>query len=224
MGRDVVPLIVAPLAQDQPLQTPTPPSPPPTTYPLRPTRVAGIAIPVVLVLFALLVGVIACFRRRHHGHEAKDVLLDTIRELHNAPDSHRQSGKASKRMSMRSMLSEKGREGRSWRAQQSGKGSERRSQHSVAEVELTDVGDAELADRAFEPQPTAHELAERDKERLRQERKSEALEALRKRTVSFVQPVAPQTSFLNVNDVTRGQASSLMRNETVKGEAEADSV
>ena len=70
-----------------------------------------------------------------------------------------------------------------------------------AEVELPNV--AELS---------ANEIAEKDKERLREERRCEALEQMRRRTSSVVQPVVPPTSFHNVNDITRGQESSLMRN------------
>ena len=54
-------------------------------------------------------------------------------------------------------------------------------------------------------------LAEQAKGRLREERKSEALEALRKRNSSFALPKVPSAKFTNVNDVTRGQQKSLAR-------------
>ena len=47
--------------------------------------------------------------------------------------------------------------------------------------------------------------------RVRELRKSTALEEMRKRTSSFTLPKVPSAKFTNVNDVTRGQVKSLAR-------------
>ena len=55
-------------------------------------------------------------------------------------------------------------------------------------------------------------LAEQAKQRLRDERKSVALEELRKRTSSFALPTVPSAKFSgHVKDVTRGQEKSRAR-------------
>ena len=58
---------------------------------------------------------------------------------------------------------------------------------------------------------SARELAEADKQRLRDERKQERLQAMRKRSTSYVVPSVPKTNFSIVQDVTRGQASAQRR-------------
>ena len=55
------------------------------------------------------------------------------------------------------------------------------------------------------------EAVEAEKQQLRDERKKERLEALRKRSSGFVTPSVPKTSFSNVGDVTRGQPSAQRR-------------
>ena len=65
--------------------------------------------------------------------------------------------------------------------------------------------------RAQRAHAAAEARVEGEKQRLRDERKKERLEALRKRSTGFVAPSVPMTNFSNVRDVTRGQSSSQMR-------------
>ena len=80
----------------------------------------------------------------------------------------------------------------------------REAEEAAAKVaaEAVEAGESEEVARRYAS------MVEAEKERLREERKRDRLDKLRQRSASFVTPSVPATSFSNVRDVTRGQASS----------------
>ena len=200
-----------------------------TNEPPRASLVIGIAIPTTVMLLMCVLVLYGYICRRSQDDAAKRELLAEIGTRRSEAISARRSGVLSERRSevlserRSEVLSERRSEVLSERRSEvlserrSEVLSERRREGTHAEVDVEPIDPP--ADEA-----TEMALVEQGKQRLRDERRSEALDALRKRTSSVVLPSVPPTSFHNTNDVTRGQESSLARSRGVvltAGEAAA---